>query len=58
MLLDYIDVIVHVQHAEERIYYSLERIWKDCPAVELPDEVAAGRTAGVGTRATSTGAAS
>jgi ribosome-associated protein len=34
-----VDVIVHVQHAEERVYYSLERIWKDCPLVPLPDEV-------------------
>ena len=39
VLLDYIDVVVHVQHAEERVYYSLERIWKDCPLVELPEEV-------------------
>jgi len=39
VLLDYIDVIVHVQHAEERVYYSLERIWKDCPLVELPAHV-------------------
>jgi ribosome-associated protein len=39
VLLDYIDIIVHVQHAEERVYYSLERIWKDCPTVELPAEV-------------------
>jgi ribosome-associated protein len=44
VLLDFIDIIVHVQHAEERVYYSLERIWKDCPTVELPDEVRRGRT--------------
>jgi ribosome-associated protein len=44
VLLDYIDIIVHVQHAEERVYYSLERIWKDCPTVELPAEVRRGRT--------------
>ena len=43
ILLDYVDVIVHVQHAEERVYYSLERIWKDCPTVELPDTVRQGR---------------
>ena len=43
VLLDYVDVIVHVQHAEERVYYSLERIWKDCPAIALPDEVRRGR---------------
>lgn len=39
VLLDYVDLIVHVLHAEERVYYSLERIWKDCPLVELPEEV-------------------
>ena len=39
VLLDYIDVIVHVQHAEERVYYALERLWKDCPLVGLPDGV-------------------
>ena len=39
VLLDYVDVVVHVLHAEERVYYSLERIWKDCPLVELPAEV-------------------
>jgi ribosome-associated protein len=44
VLLDYIDVIVHVQHAEARAYYSLERLWKDCPAVQLPVEVSQGRS--------------
>ena len=44
VLLDYVDIIVHVQHAEERLFYSLERIWKDCPTVELPDEVRRGRS--------------
>ena len=37
VLLDYLDVVVHVQHAEERSYYALERIWKDCPLIALPD---------------------
>jgi ribosome-associated protein len=37
VLLDYLDVVVHVQHAEERTYYALERIWKDCPQIPLPD---------------------
>lgn len=45
VLLDYIDFVVHVQHSEERAYYSLERIWKDCPVIALPDEVRAGRSA-------------
>lgn len=35
VLLDFNDVIVHIQHAEERIYYDLERLWRDCPEVEL-----------------------
>lgn len=33
VLLDYVDVVVHVQHAEERSFYGLERLWKDCPAI-------------------------
>jgi ribosome-associated protein len=37
VLLDYADVVVHVQHDEERTYYALERLWKDCPAIELPE---------------------
>lgn len=45
VLLDYVDFVVHVQHSEERAYYSLERIWKDCPVIALPDEVRAGRSA-------------
>lgn len=33
VLLDYGDVVIHVQHAEERVYYALERLWKDCPYI-------------------------
>jgi ribosome-associated protein len=33
VLLDFVDVVVHVQHAEERSFYALERLWKDCPRV-------------------------
>lgn len=36
VLLDYGDIVVHVQHAEERVYYALERLWKDCPTLPLP----------------------
>lgn len=35
VLLDFADIVVHVQHEEERAFYSLERLWRDCPAVEL-----------------------
>ena len=44
VLLDYLDVIVHVQHAEERVYYSLERLWRDCPLIELPEQARQGRS--------------
>src|SRR6266700_2356893 len=44
VLLDYLDVVVHIQHADERVFYALERLWKDCPQVELPEVVTAGRS--------------
>jgi ribosome-associated protein len=34
-LLDYNELVVHVQHVDEREYYSLDRLWKDCPVVEI-----------------------
>ena len=51
VLLDYVDIVVHVQHSEERTYYSLERLWKDCPSLPLPADAlppapASGRSAG------------
>ncbi|WP_129669822.1 ribosome silencing factor [Phytoactinopolyspora endophytica] len=48
VLLDYVDIVVHVQHAEERSYYALERLWKDCPVIELPESVHVGRGNGAG----------
>lgn len=33
VLLDFGDLIVHVFHSEERTFYGLERLWKDCPTV-------------------------
>ncbi len=35
VLMDYLDTVVHVQHAEERSLYALERLWKDCPRIDL-----------------------
>jgi ribosome-associated protein len=36
VLLDFVDIVVHVQHAEQRSFYALERLWKDCPTLPLP----------------------
>jgi ribosome-associated protein len=43
VLLDFGDLVVHVFHEEDRMYYSLERLWKDCPVVplDLPEHSAA-----------------
>lgn len=35
VLLDFGDLVVHVQHTEERHLYSLERLWRDCPRISL-----------------------
>ena len=35
VLLDFGDIVVHVQMAEERVHYALERLWKDCPGIDL-----------------------
>jgi ribosome-associated protein len=37
VLLDFVDVVVHVQHAEERGFYGLDRLWKDCPRIDVPE---------------------
>lgn len=49
VLLDFVDVVVHVQHNEERTFYGLERLWKDCPRVEFVEEGTAAATGGDGT---------
>ncbi|WP_007025924.1 ribosome silencing factor [Saccharomonospora iraqiensis] len=53
VLMDYVDVVVHIQHADERSFYALERLWKDCPRVEVdgleqPEESAGRDAAGDG----------
>ena len=35
VLLDYGDIVVHVFSTEQREYYALERLWKDCPVIDL-----------------------
>ncbi len=43
VLLDFGDLVAHVFHEQERVFYGLERLWKDCPVI--PIEAAAGATA-------------
>jgi len=43
VLIDFGDIIVHVQHEEEREYYALERLWKDCPEIDLATVAAPAR---------------
>ena len=45
ILLDFGDLVVHVFHEEDRMYYSLERLWKDCPAIPLELESARAESA-------------
>ena len=42
VLLDYVDIVVHVQHNEEREFYALDKLWKDCPRVPFVDRDLAG----------------
>jgi ribosome-associated protein len=45
VLLDFVDIVVHVQHAEERAFYALERLWKDCPRIDFdPPDLNVGST--------------
>ena len=46
ILLDYSDLVVHIQSAELRRYYMLDRLWNDCPTIALDvvkENVANGR---------------
>ena len=35
VLLDFVDIVVHIQHQDERDFYALDRLWRDCPAVPV-----------------------
>lgn len=37
VLMDFSDIVVHVMHTEDREFYDLERLWKDCPVVIQPE---------------------
>ena len=55
VLIDYDEIVVHVQHAEERAFYALERLWRDCPTITLPESVSSGRGTPVGLRGVAAG---
>jgi len=40
VLLDFVDIVIHVMHTEEREFYALERLWKDCPDIPFEDATA------------------
>lgn len=46
VLLDFAEIVVHVMHTEEREFYALERLWRDCPTIGLPADVTSGRERG------------
>lgn len=46
VLLDYAEIVVHVQHEEDRVFYALERLWGDCPSVDLQLNDDGGRDGG------------
>jgi ribosome-associated protein len=48
VLIDFGEVVIHVQHTDERQYYSLERLWRDCPPLDLPETVRQGSSAAPG----------
>jgi ribosome-associated protein len=45
VLIDFEEIVVHVQHAEDRAFYALERLWGDCPLINLPASVSSGGSA-------------
>jgi ribosome-associated protein len=46
VLLDYVDIVVHIQHSEEREFYAIDRLWKDCPTIPFVDRALAAADAG------------
>ncbi|MGD0591748.1 MAG: ribosome silencing factor [Bacteroidota bacterium] len=52
IVLDYVDVVVHVFHKEERSFYNLDRLWGDAKRTEVQDPLAAPKPAVKKRRAT------
>lgn len=41
VILDFGDLMVHIQQDEDREFYALEKLWGDCPNIELPADIKA-----------------
>lgn len=54
ILLDFGDIIVHVFHQEEREFYQLERLWHDCPVIDVQTMLDEARAASAELRAAAT----
>jgi ribosome-associated protein len=46
VLLDYVDLVVHVFAEAERDFYDLERLWRDAPRAPVEDAAPQGQAAG------------
>lgn len=46
VLIDFADIVVHVFHQEDREFYGLERLWKDCPVLDVSVPAASGGSDG------------
>lgn len=46
VLLDFGDVVAHIQHAEERVFYALDKLWGDCPVIPFVDSALPAEDAG------------
>jgi ribosome-associated protein len=55
VLIVYDEIVVHVQHAEARAFYALERLWRHCPTITLPESVSSGRGTPAGLRGVAAG---
>jgi ribosome-associated protein len=43
ILLDYVDVVAHVFHKDERSFYNLDRLWGDAKRTEIQDPLEASK---------------